>query len=108
MSRIHAAAQLHPAEGLRFEVRRTALAEAGADAALATAWVLLWLVFVLALAPPAAAMGAEPAACVASGLQGPTSARPGRAVPAGACQAAQPDPGSSIRGVAPPDPAGAG
>lgn len=74
------AAHADPTGGLRFEVHRSALAEAGADAALAAAWILLWLVFILALAPPAAAPGGW----------------------------AQPDPGPSARGVAQVEPPTAG
>ncbi|MCM2334168.1 MAG: hypothetical protein NDI82_09480 [Anaeromyxobacteraceae bacterium] len=80
MNHAISAAHAQPEGGLRFEVHRSALAEAGADAALGAAWVLLWLVFLLALAPPAAAQGAW----------------------------AQPDPGPSARGVAQLEAAGAG
>jgi hypothetical protein len=106
MFRAHAAVQPRPGQ-IRFEVHRSALAEASADAAMGMAWILLWLVFVLALAQPAPARGGQPgpidapAACVVTD--------PGSL----ACQGkagtpAQPVPGPSSRGVASHDPAGAG
>lgn len=113
-----AATQVHPAGDLHFEVHRTALAEAGADAALGAAWALLWLLFVLALAPPAPALGQEPSALGPGPALAPAvewlpfpAALPPPPAPAwqlGAGAGAQPDPGPSARGVAPPDPGGAG
>lgn len=97
MLRFHAATRTRPAPALHFEVHRSALAEAGADAALAVAWILLWLVFVLALAPPTRAWSGSAAAGPAA-----PSAR------ASADAWAQPDAGPSARGVAPADPGGAG
>lgn len=107
MFRAHAATHPEIPGQLRFEVHRSALAEAGADAALGVAWILLWLVFFLGVAQPSRALGGPggpadaPAACAVTD--------PGSL----ACQGkagtpAQPVSGPSSRGVAPPDPAGAG
>jgi hypothetical protein len=97
MPPLDAATRSRPAHALHFEVHRSALAEAGADAALAATWVMLWLVFLLALAPPTRAWSGSAAAG-----QAPPSARASVDVPA------QPDAGPSARGVAPADPGGAG
>jgi len=104
MRRFDVAVQDHLAGGLRFEVHRSALAEAAADAALGMAWVLLWLVFVLALAPPTTALGAEPAISA----RPPAAEGPGPVWRVGAGSRAQPAPGPSVRGVAPANPGGAG
>lgn len=88
MNHLASAMYVNPQPGPRFGVRRSALAEAGGDAALATAWLLLWLVFLLALAQPAVARS-QPAAGQ------PAAALAQRA-------GAQPDPGPSARGVAAP------
>jgi hypothetical protein len=109
MSQFAAATQVRPSGELHFEVHRSALAEASADAALGAFWVLLWLVFVLALAPPAAALGGEPSAGAPAQASAPAvEAAPLPAWPVEVGPKAQPEPGPSSWGVAPPDRGGAG
>ncbi len=52
MPMTHATPLPHASGAPRFALRRSLLAELGADAALLAAWALLWTVFTLALAPP--------------------------------------------------------
>ena len=95
----HAAAPVQP----HFEVHRSTLRETGAALGLAALWTLFWFVFVLALASPSPARSAP-----LDGREPAPALLDVRAAAARLLGPAQPDQGPSSRGVASPEPVGAG